>query len=71
MGGDVGAEYDAGGPIRGETGIVIGVEMREKVGDGKIASALEAIDDESRSRDELGKGEIGGDWSEIREKLRI
>jgi len=45
--------------------------MREKVGDGKIASALEAIDDESRSRDELGKGEIGGDWSEIREKLRI
>lgn len=45
--------------------------MREKVGDGEIAGILEAIDDESRSWDELGEGEIGGDWGEIREKLGI
>lgn len=65
-GGDVGAENHPLRPCGAETGVVIGVEVGEEVGDGEIAGGSEGVDDEEGFGDEIGLGEIGGDWRERR-----
>lgn len=60
IGGGVGAENNAFGPIGGEAGVVVGVEVGEEVGDGEIASGAEGVDCETGFGDELGLWERGG-----------
>lgn len=62
----MGAKDDAFGPIGGEASVMVGVEVREEVGDGVIVGEFEAIDDEAGFGDEFGLGEIGGDWGKRR-----
>lgn len=63
------AEDNAFGPIEGEAGIVIGVEMGEEVGDGEVAGVAEGIDEETRPGDVFGLRESGGKRGE-RGRLR-
>lgn len=56
-GGGGGAVNDAGGPLRREAGVVIGVEVGEEVRDGESGvGVLEAVDDEAGEGDEFGMG---------------
>lgn len=45
---------------------MVGVKVGEEVGERKFAGVTEAIDDEAGFGDELGEGEIEGDWRERR-----
>jgi len=60
IGGGVGAENNAFGPIGGEAGVVVGVEVGEEVGDGEIAGGAECVDCETGFGDEFGLWERGG-----------
>lgn len=57
-----GAEDDATGPGGGEAGVVVGVEVREEVGDGEVAGVAEGVDEEAGVGDEFGVWEGGGWW---------
>lgn len=58
-GGGGGTVDDAARPRGGEAGVVIGVEMREKVGNGEVDGVAESVDEEAGVRDEFGVGNGG------------
>lgn len=54
-----GTEDNTARPGGCETGVVIGVEVREEVGEGEVAGVTECVDEEAGVRDEFGVGNGG------------
>lgn len=67
----MGAKDDAFRPIGGETGVMIGVEVREEVRDGVVASVTESVDGETGFGYKFGLRESGGERREREWRWRL